>query len=911
MFAQLQLTLSIGDRGAVGQILQKIQCTFREDLVSATSIFISLVLQLNHNDLIDKPPPKHVLDNALLSLFQTILTSLFEQSRVVLSLPLMKISKLCVFFNIVFTPHESTSIHELRPFSTIHSAVLQVCVILETLHLKGTITLTPDAHISLYTLVQPFVSSALPELQKHEDDTLTLLFGECMRILYSVFDEEIDINTFDPFSLPCFFSAETFRIHRHELREQISRNEKFEEKEQRKMLNWKQMTESPLFQQPPFDTTSLTSEERERLESQDGSSLETDSIESDTLRTSLPSYPSPSLEPPFEPSLPLSSGTAPQPEISGDSAPDWSGPGIEHTQNDEKLIQTLVNITFTLVSNPSPEFIPLNAALFSHLAHLLNSHNPTIRRHLLNLVIHLTDSPIHKPFLVTDTLPTILTFPSELSVESTSFMGLILSTTSIEDLYALNSSRSSAIDSTSTATFPLTDPSNKDLSSILALFEAFSHSRPSQDLDISTFSNTNEAEDVEMAHLNQLKSEVKQFVPTISSLHNNPESFKLSIGLLHPSQQFLEILTLFSVCLALELHFPPVLVEYYLVEGWKFEEHPIIAAIDTYGTSISSLFRSGFPVDVLIERVARKVILSQSYSQLTELVDLIDCLFQKHRAIHIHPFLLRGLHLIEPADRTGLNKHVPSIFQSSLESMPYSGHSLFVTFPPPKMIHLILVSLLKSIENTTSMDDKDFKTLIGNIGLLMIQHFTFDEWRDIRLFLRIIPSEWDFDRNKARTPPIQAQLRLLLTFALPPTFHLPFRPLSPPRLWSEPDLSAFAPIYVHEQLNDRRVDILIVLAIARSCVRDVTTAALMFVRRIVGHRNDTWNRRLISLSVFELVVRAVEASSHLEDLENGAVILSELLRTAQKGIVGDEISDDDVSLGSVWENDWISEPDEV
>ncbi|KAK2942656.1 hypothetical protein BLNAU_22417 [Blattamonas nauphoetae] len=61
----------------------------------------------------------------------------------------------------------------------------------------------------------------------------------------------------------------------------------------------------------------------------------------------------------------------------------------------------------------------------------------------------------------------------------------------------------------------------------------------------------------------------------------------------------------------------------------------------------------------------------------------------------------------------------------------------------------------------------------------------------------------------------------------------------------------------------------------------VRTAALMFMRRVVDFRRIELNISLLSLSVFELVLRTVEGSSFLDDYANGTHILSELLSTVE------------------------------
>ncbi|KAK2955962.1 hypothetical protein BLNAU_9122 [Blattamonas nauphoetae] len=232
---------------------------------------------------------------------------------------------------------------------------------------------------------------------------------------------------------------------------------------------------------------------------------------------------------------------------------------------------------------------------------------------------------------------------------------------------------------------------------------------------------------------------------------------------------------------------------------------------------------------------------------LAVLVMVIQSLFPEQPAARIHPFLLRGLHLIEPPEKAQFNQISTRAVISPL-----------------------------------------------------------------------LPSEWDTVPHNADSQVLQSQLRLLLTLALPETFPFPLGPLIPRELWfgskfngkvfsivpnfdDEVDFHALVTLAViRRYLSPERIQILPVLQdFFGHLSPSVTTAALILVRSIVGHRNDTWNRRLIRHSVFELVVREVERSSHLDDFENGVFILSELLRTAQKGIVEDDSTDDDVSLGSV------------
>ncbi|KAK2959470.1 hypothetical protein BLNAU_5519 [Blattamonas nauphoetae] len=197
---------------------------------------------------------------------------------------------------------------------------------------------------------------------------------------------------------------------------------------------------------------------------------------------------------------------------------------------------------------------------------------------------------------------------------------------------------------------------------------------------------------------------------------------------------------------------------------------------------------------------------------------------------------------------------------------------------------------------------------IGTMEEQITHLFTFDEWRELVLFL----SRRSFDQqleNFDRDNPITLDMHafLLTTFALPATFSNPVCQLIAPLIWKNCSLDSHPLDTLVDCVSNRSKHPLIILAICRSLLSQedllallgselvlpllcisfgsflpvVRTAALMFMRRVVDFRSIELNISLLSLSVFELVLRTVEGSSFLDDYANGTHILSELLSTVE------------------------------
>ncbi|KAK2955959.1 hypothetical protein BLNAU_9119 [Blattamonas nauphoetae] len=613
--------------------------TFSENLVSLTYTFLSVYFTLEEVHLFIPTESQRKFEKALRELVQTILTSFAEQSILLLN-----------------------------------SSVECISSILRDFHKDTLITLTPDALASLEHIIEPLVSSALPTLQEHLDDPASALFQSWMDAISKVMiATEEDLNAFDPFVLPLFVLPVQVWNRRISLYNNRQEQQATILREEMNRPAWRKLestlqgphllrttdvqplpssqtehVEISLVNSHPFDTTTLTSEELDLLESQESSSLEADSVESETLQTSLPSSQSsahlisPSL-------LPVSNRISVTQQNGEDSADTPNGHGTEHEfeieftpqlitepltendflQDDEELIQTLLNLEFTVTHTQSLDFVPLNRNLFSHFASLLNSSNPTVRTHLFNLLVRLNDSPTHKPFLLKYTFPNVRTSFRDFTPETFGFMEIFSITTSPEDILSAYSMPNDDSDlEPSQYSLPLTDTSsihnrstrfdsatlsraislpNADLSPLLntidfGVFQRYfghaSHIFPNIPTDMN-------APPVGTSR-GHLKKELQPFVPLLSHAHHNPESFKLSFRLLHPSIQFRTFIQLIRTSLVHSVMFPQVLVEYYLDEAGKFEQFGIVVALCSHPNSIHPQFRSVFSFDVLIERVARK-----------------------------------------------------------------------------------------------------------------------------------------------------------------------------------------------------------------------------------------------------------------------------------------------------------------
>ncbi|KAK2957260.1 hypothetical protein BLNAU_7854 [Blattamonas nauphoetae] len=564
-------------------------------------------------------------------------------------------------------------------------------------------------------------------------------------------------------------------------------------------------------------------------------------------------------------------------------------------QADEDVLTALSNAVFTIEQTKSCQCIPLSETLFTHLAHLLDSQHPKIRSLALKLVSHLFSSPSHKSLLLKHTLGAIDTSAAEMSSEVTYFINTSITDQLVTDTPTSESSL--LVDNVKSLYTPFwTSEQSEQFEKGMKMTDFMTRELNSQLLKIDTLVSQGNNDFPKLdtgfqpdSPLRQNLQKQVQPIPTIHAIHLYPSFFKHSIFLPLPLSLRLTVFYIFLMsAVAHGTPLPPVLVEYYLEEASPFNEGLVATLVLMALADPHHPFPSKFPIDVLIERLARLHIQGPQ-SCLTYLMAFLPHSIRIPSLTWIHQFIMRGLHFIHTPGEEVVSCMI--LFGYADEWLTADERIVYDRLPPRKAI----TGWLRNGGPTF----KDYQYQI-------LRLFTFDEWGELLQFV----SRKSFDEQIERFNPVgnislEMDVFLLTTFALPATFYNPVRQLIAPAIWDANDLddNPLDRVVIYTHLNIEHP--LLILAMCRSFLSKddlfalfgsefivpllrrsfgsflpvVNTAALMFVRRVVDLRSVELNLALVSLSVFEMVVRAVEGSSYLEDYMNGTHILSELLRT--------------------------------
>ncbi|KAK2963405.1 hypothetical protein BLNAU_1446 [Blattamonas nauphoetae] len=371
------------------------------------------------------------------------------------------------------------------------------------------------------------------------------------------------------------------------------------------------------------------------------------------------------------------------------------------------------------------------------------------------------------------------------------------------------------------------------------------------------------------------------------------------------------------------------LVHFHIADP-SFSTLPLLFMINQSNSQISR-FLPSFPADIVIERELSRILLKFHVLSMEHLMVLCNLFAPDDYLLFLHPFILRGLGSVLRHNQVSKTSQGPHGFQKLIMMNAHVSPSLddtvqlFILYPSDQIVEFSIALLLDLYEGLPfPMDIRKliwaslpFLTTLASHSAHTASATSLNRWFNTFLRLFSNPNEYSEELESA----LWLLLRQCLTqlgLSIPPfafeslfreaslTFsHFParfnpfslgpeslklFKKFNQTEMWSIEDLSSF---------DERKA------GWSNSCrglLRDLVShipanrnAALVLLSKMYAQASLDEVLDLCRFGVVECVMRAVEASSSLEEYEMGISILGSLFQTLAFSASIDEMTSFDFS----------------